>query len=135
MDINVKVTIDAAPAFMALLQGLLSAVPAPGTPTPAPVNKLKKAEKPAEKVADQMSAPAAETPAEQALEDFQKELDAAVVPSVTIEQIRAEIPGAKAKVGADKVKALLTKYGTANVTNLPLVNYDAFYNELKTLAA
>lgn len=138
MDINIKVTIDAAPAFMAVLQGLMSNVASPATPSPAPVNKLKKAEKPAEKATEATPAAAAETPTEEVVDNAVTE-DAAVtssaIPSVTIEQIRAEIPGAKAKVGADKVKALLTKYGTANVTNLPLVSYDAFYSELKNLAA
>jgi hemolysin activation/secretion protein len=142
MDINVKVTLDAAPAFMAVLQGLFKPLAGGGTAsTPAPTvsskNKLKNSDK-VEKTATPEPEPAAD-PAPEAADTTEAvdEVDAPdeVEPSVTIEQIRALIPGAKAKVGTDKVKALLTKYDTANVTNLPKAKYDEFYNELKNLAA
>lgn len=143
MDINVKVTLDAAPAFMAVLQGLLSAVGTPTATTPAPAtgnaskSKLKNSDKVTEKAPEPAPVAATETVQETADETVDNTAadEPAVEPSVTIEQIRALIPEKKALVGADRLKALLTKYGTQNVTNLPKPNYDAFYNELKNLAA
>lgn len=142
MDINVKVTLDAAPAFMAVLQGLLSAVATQSTSSSAPAtgnsskSKLKNSDKVTEKAPEPIPAAAAE-PVQETDDEIVDSLadNAAAEPSVTIEQIRALIPEKKALVGADRLKALLTKYGTQNVTNLPKPNYDAFYNELKNLAA
>lgn len=140
MDINVKVTLDASPELKAILQGLFKPLVggvAASTPAPAASgkNKLKNSDKVEKTVETEPAAdpkPEAtitnEAPTDSDLEDIAE-------PSVTIEQIRALIPGAKAKVGTDKVKALLTKYDTANVTNLPRAKYDEFYNELKNLAA
>jgi hypothetical protein len=130
MDINVKVTIDAAPEFLAILQGLLKPAGLHAVPASAPANGAaktsKKAEKPVEKT--QEPEPAVTT------DDAAVEENTAA-PTVTIEQIRALIPEKKAQVGTDKLKALLNKYNTANVTNLPVNKYDEFYNELKNLAA
>lgn len=144
MDINVKITLDASPTFMAVLQGLLKpagmyAVP-PTTPATNGATKSRKAEKAADKVPE--TPVTVEQTVEQTVEETVEETDdntgsenVDVTPSVTIEQIRALIPEKKALVGANKLKELLTKYNTQNVTNLAAANYDAFYNELKNLAA
>lgn len=131
MDINVKVTIDASPEFMAVLQGLLKPAGMHAVPASTPAgNKGRKPEKAAEKVQEPAEV---ETSAE--AQETVSGNNQAATPSVTIEQIRALIPEKKAQVGMDKLKALLTKYNTANVTNLPMDKYDEFYNELKNLAA
>jgi hypothetical protein len=132
MDINVKVTIDAAPEFLAVLQGLLKpaglhAVPAGNSTNGA--GKSKKADKPAEKTTET-------TPVVDATDDAgDGGENSAAAPTVTIEQIRALIPEKKAKVGTDKLKALLNEYGVANVSTLPAAKYDDFYEKLKNLAA
>jgi hypothetical protein len=133
MDINVKVTIDAAPEFMAVLQGFLKTVGQPSIPAPAATStgKLRKADKTADKPAE--SEPV--TSGEPAISETDSDSEKTTAPTVTIEQIRALIPEKKAQVGTDKLKALLNKYNTANVTNLPADKYDQFYNELKSLAA
>jgi hypothetical protein len=142
MDINVKVTLDASPELKVILQGLFrpltggvaASIPAPAASSTGK-SKLKNSDK-VEKPAD--PEPVADTATE--TQDTTEEaadstIDTKAEPTVTIEQIRALIPEAKAKAGTDKVKALLTKYGTPNVTNLPKENYDDCYNELKKLAA
>jgi hypothetical protein len=131
MDINVNVTLNASPEFIAVLQGLLKPAGMHAVPASTPANGVvkKKTEKAVEKAPD--TAPVVDTT--ESTVDSEEENTPA--PTVTIEQIRALIPEKKAKVGADKLKELLTKYNTQNVTNLPVANYDAFYNELKNLAA
>jgi hypothetical protein len=133
MDINIngKVTLDISPEFMAVLQGFLKPAGMHAVPAAAP-GKVKKADKGAEK---SEPAPVAETLETAEETPAAEENTPAATPSVTIEQIRALIPEKKALVGADRLKALLTKYGTQNVTNLPVAHFDAFYSELKNLAA
>lgn len=134
MDINVNVTLNASPEFIAVLQGLLKPAGMHAVPASTSSNGAvkKKTEKAAEKAPD--TAPVVDTTEDTDTADGANQENTSA-PTVTIEQIRALIPEKKAKVGADKLKALLTKYNTQNVTNLPVANYDAFYNELKNLAA
>jgi hypothetical protein len=115
------------------LQGFLKTVGQPSIPAPAATStgKLRKADKTADKPAE--SEPV--TSGEPAISETDSDSEKTTAPTVTIEQIRALIPEKKAQVGTDKLKALLNKYNTANVTNLPADKYDQFYNELKSLAA
>jgi hypothetical protein len=119
---EIKVTLDASPAFMQVLTTLATVLQPQAAATAAPVKKAK-------------DTPAKEQPTAELKEATTEtgETTMVVETKVTIEQVRAAVQKAAAGDKRDKVKVLLSEFGADKVTALKAEQYADFLTKVEAL--
>jgi gas vesicle protein len=117
---EIKVTLDAAPQFLNVLTAIATALTGPQKAVEAPKKSTKSEASKTEEVK--------ETP----VVNMADKADKVTEVKVTIEQIR-QIVTDKAKTHKEKIKALLSEFGAANVSTLQKEQYPDFYSKVSAL--